>query len=92
MSALHPVIAQALSPFMPPKVRPPRTTSSDVCRSMRECSPMSHEDSVRILTNLSAEILKPCALTDKCTASVIDRLDSVVDVIEQDKVNQEIEA
>ena len=53
---------------------------------------MSHEDLVRILTNLAAEILKPCALTDKCTASVIDLLDVVVDLIEQDKVNQEAEA
>ena len=72
--------------------RPPRTTSSDVCRAMRECSPMSHDDLVKILTNLSAEILKPCALTCKCGAAVIDSLDSIVELIEQDKVNQEAEA
>lgn len=90
MSALHPVIAQALAPFVKP-VNPFRrpTGTRLVSLALQDWYMPGHQDLSNVLFDLAAAVKGNDVLTGKCRRSVVDALLELADEVDQDLVNQQ---
>ena len=72
-ATLHPVIAQALNPFMPQQ----QITTGELCTAIRRWSRSNplHNEVSNVFAVMAAAIKQNGAMTDNCKYSVIDQLD-----------------
>jgi hypothetical protein len=59
-------------------------TSHDICNAMRDCGSLSHNDIEDLLVCFAAMLQKPSALSDRCTALVVDALDEITGQVYDD--------
>ena len=87
---LHPVIAQAINPF----VRQQQITTDELCTAIRRWSRNNplHNEVSSVFAVMAAAIKQNGAMTDKCRLSLIDQLDEMANEADQDFVNQRDEA
>lgn len=87
---LHPVIAQALNPFIPQQ----QITTSELNTAIRRWSRSNplHQEVSSVFFDLAAAMKENGALTDKCRLSVVDQLGEIANEVDQDFVNQRDEA
>ena len=89
-TTLHPVIAQAINPFIPQQ----QITTNELNTAIRRWSRSKplHNDISSVFAVLAAAVKQNGAMTDKCKSSVIDQLDELANEVDQDFVNQRDEA
>ena len=89
-TTLHPVIAQALNPFIPQQ----QITTGELNTAIRRWSHSNplHNEISSVFSVMAAAIHKNGAMTDKCRLSLIDQLDELANEVDQDFVNQRDEA
>ena len=89
-ATLHPVIAQALNPFIPQQ----QITTNELHTAIRRWSLSNplHNDVSSVFAVMAIAINHNGAMTDKCRLSVIDQLDELINEVDQDFVNQREES
>lgn len=66
---------------------------SQICNAMREAPADSHDDLHIVLACLAAMVKRPMsALSDKAKATVVDMIDEITGQVENDQIEQRVEA